>query len=145
MTVPILLPTLTMFILYMANLLSPGNISWLTQHGQWHPQMWTQTSQYISGTDIEVARPRQGSNGQASPWWRHQMETFSALLAVCVGNSPAPGEFPAQRPVTWSFDAFFDLRLNKWLSKQSWGWWFETPSHPLWCHRNACTRVPLWL
>ena len=40
------------------------------------------------------------------------------------------GEFPAQRPVTWSFDVFFDLRLNKRLSKQSWGWWFETlPRH----------------
>ena len=34
------------------------------------------------------------------------------------------GEFPAQRPMTWSFDVFFDLRLNKRLSKQSWGWWF---------------------
>ena len=39
-------------------------------------------------------------------------------------------EFPAQRPMTRSFDVFFDLRLNKWLSKQSWGWWFETPSPP---------------
>ena len=28
-------------------------------------------------------------------WWRHQMETFSALLAICVGNSTVPGEFPA--------------------------------------------------
>ena len=45
-------------------------------------------------------------------WWRHQMETFSALLAICVGYSPVPGEFPAQRPVTRSFDAFFDQRLN---------------------------------
>ena len=25
-------------------------------------------------------------------WWRHQMETFSALLAICAGNSP--GTFP---------------------------------------------------
>ena len=57
-------------------------------------------------------------------WWRHQMETSSALLAICAGNSPVPGEFPAQRPVTRSFDVFFDLRLNKRLSKQSWGWWF---------------------
>ena len=24
------------------------------------------------------------------------METFSALLAICAGNSPVPGEFPAQ-------------------------------------------------
>ena len=44
------------------------------------------------------------------------METFSALLAICAGNSPVPGEFPTQRPVTWSFDVFFDLRLNKRLS-----------------------------
>ena len=42
-------------------------------------------------------------------WWRHQMEKFSALLAICVGNSPVTGEFPAQRPVTRSFDIFFDL------------------------------------
>ena len=62
------------------------------------------------------------------------METFSALLAICAGNSPVPGEFPAQRPVTWSFDFFFDLRPNKRLSKQWWGWWFETPSSPLWRH-----------
>ena len=65
-------------------------------------------------------------------WWRHQMETFSALLAICAGNSPVTGEFPAQRPVTRSFDVFFDLRLNKRLSKQRWSWWFETPSRPLW-------------
>ena len=67
-------------------------------------------------------------------WWRHQMEIFSALLAICAGNSPVPGEFPAQRPVTRSFDVFFDLRFNKRLSKQSWGWWFETLSRPFWCH-----------
>ena len=45
----------------------------------------------------------------ASSWWRHQMETFSALLAICAGNSPVPGEFPTQRPVTQNFDVFFDL------------------------------------
>ena len=64
------------------------------------------------------------------------METFSALLAICAGNSPVPGEFPAQRPVTRSFDVFFDLRLNKQLSHQTWGWWYETLSRPLWRHRN---------
>ena len=71
------------------------------------------------------------------PWWRLQMETFSALLAICAGNSPVPGEFPAQRPVTRSFDVFFDLHLNRRLSKQSWGWWFETLSCPLWRHSNV--------
>ena len=40
------------------------------------------------------------------------METFSALLAICAGNSPVPGEFHAQRPVTRSFDVFFDLWIN---------------------------------
>ena len=70
-------------------------------------------------------------------WWRHQMETFSALLALCAGNSLVTGEFPAQRPVTRSVDGFFDLRLNKRLSKQSQVWWFETPSRPLWRHCNV--------
>ena len=65
------------------------------------------------------------------------METFSTLLSICAGNSPVTGEFPAQKPVTRSFDAFFDLRLNKRLSKQSWGWWFESPSRPLWRHCNG--------
>ena len=55
------------------------------------------------------------------------METFSVLLAIRAGNSLVSGEYPAQRPVTRSFDIFFDLHLNKRLSKHSWGWWFETP------------------
>ena len=67
-------------------------------------------------------------------WWRHQMETFSALLAICAGNSPVTGEFPAQKPVTRSFDVFFDLHLIKRLSKQSGVWWFEAPSRSLWRH-----------
>ena len=57
-----------------------------------------------------------------SSWWRHQIETFSALLSLCAGNSPVTGEFPSQRPVTRSFDTFDDLRLNKRL-KQT----IETP------------------
>ena len=78
-----------------------------------------------------------------NPWWRHQMETFSALLAICAGNSPLPGEFPVQRPVTRSFDVFFNLRLNKRLSKQSWVWWFEALSCSLWRHCNAINiRIP---
>ena len=52
-------------------------------------------------------------------WWRHQMETFSVLLALCARNSPVTGEFIPQRPVTRSFDVFFDLCLNKRWSKQS--------------------------
>ena len=62
------------------------------------------------------------------PWWRPQMETFFALLALCERNPPVTGEFPSQRPLTRSFDVFFDVRLNKWLNKQSRRRWFETPS-----------------
>ena len=74
------------------------------------------------------------------------METFSALLAICAGNSPVTGEFPTQRPVTRSFDVYFDLLPNERLSKQSWGWWFETLSSPLWRHRNdlAEAKTVLW-
>ena len=79
---------------------------------------------------------------KGNSWWRHQMETFSALLAICAGNSPVSGEFPSQRPVTRSFDIFFDPCLNKRLSKQSWGGWFETLSCPLWrqCNVNSSIR-----
>ena len=78
-----------------------------------------------------------GIGGGYDAWWRHQMEAFSALLALCAGNSPVTGEFPSQSPVTQSFDAFFNLRLNKRLSKQSLGWWFKTPSRSLWRHCNG--------
>ena len=73
-------------------------------------------------------------------WWCHQTETFSALLALCAGNSPVADEFPAQRPVTRSFDVFFDLRLNERLSKQPWGWWSETPPRSLWRQCNGVQR-----
>ena len=73
----------------------------------------------------------------AAVWWCHQMETFSALLAICAENSPVPGEFPTQRPMMRSFDVFFDRRPNKGLSKQWQGWWFEMQSSPLWRHSNA--------
>ena len=55
------------------------------------------------------------------------------------GEFTGPGEFPAQWPVTRSFDVFFDLRLNKRLSKQPWGWWFETPHWSLW---RQCNAIP---
>ena len=82
-------------------------------------------------------------------WWRHQMETFSALLALCAGNSDTgPGEFPAQRPVTQNFDVFFDLRPNKRLSNQAWSWWFETPSWSWWRQCNGFetpARYNVWI
>ena len=67
---------------------------------------------------------------------------FRVTCHLC-GESPFTGKCFAQRPVTRSFDVFFDLRLNERLSKQSWGWWFETPPHPLWCHSNI--ELFLWM
>ena len=76
-------------------------------------------------------------------WWRHQMEAFSAWLTPCAGNSPAPVNSPHKGPVTRSFDVFFNLRLNKRLSKQPWGWWFQTPSWSLWRHCNETSMRTL--
>ena len=59
------------------------------------------------------------------------------ITGPLCGEFTGPGEFPTQRPVTRSFDVFFDLRLNKRLSKQSWCRWFETPSWSLWRHWNG--------
>ena len=70
--------------------------------------------------------------------WKHVLRHW--LLCgnspMTAGNSPVTGEFPSHRPVTRSFDVFFDLRLNKGLSKQSRHRWFETPSLSLWRHCN---------
>ena len=66
--------------------------------------------------------------------WKHFPRYWSF---VCVGNSLVTGEFPSQRPVTRSFNIFFDLTLNKRLSKQSIRPWFETPSGSLWRHCNV--------
>ena len=76
----------------------------------------------------------------STKWWRYQMETFSELLAICVGNSPITGKFPSQRPVTQSFDVFIDLHLNKRLCKPSRRRLFETPSRSLWHHCNECSQ-----
>ena len=59
------------------------------------------------------------------------------VTGLLCGNSPVTGEFPAQRPVTRSFDVFFDLHMNKRKNKQSRRRWFETPSLSLWRHRNV--------
>ena len=61
---------------------------------------------------------------------------FRVTGPLC-GEFTGPGEFHAQRPVTRRFDVFFDLRLNKRLSKQPGGWWFDTPSWSLWRQCNA--------
>ena len=67
-------------------------------------------------------------------WWHHQMEPIFCVTGPLCWNSPVNSLTKASYR---SFDVFFDLRLNKRLSKQLWGWSFETPSHPLWHYCNV--------
>ena len=87
------------------------------------------------GQDMEILTEQSSRNKNS--WWRHQVEAFSALRALCVGNSTITDEFSSQRPVTRSFGDFFDLHLNKWLNKQSIPRWFETLSLSLWRRCNV--------
>ena len=64
--------------------------------------------------------------------WKHSPRHWPFVWGIHRSPVNSP-----HRPVTRTFDVFFDLRLNKRLSKQSWDWWFETPSRPLWHHCNV--------
>ena len=100
-------------------------------------------------TTLEFVHGPQGRNG----WFNglelasrcHQMETFSALLALCEGKPLVIGGSSSQRPVTLSFDVFFDLHLNTRLSKQWRRQWFEIPLRSLsgHCHGTG-VRCSLW-
>ena len=137
--IPMLQPTLNFF--YMLNLtkiIYPLLFEWIEKKTSY---MWKRVCKIsVIGLICSLLRPPFSRLCKVYHsvviWWRHQMQTFSALLAICARNSPGTGEFPAQRPVTRSFEVFFDLHLNKQLSKQSWGWWFETISCSLWRHCN---------
>ena len=97
----------------------------------------------IEGNEYQCQRDINSFSNYAKILWmwcgmrRHHMETFSALLALCAGNSPVTGEFPTQRPVTRSFAVFFDLRLDQQLRKRWKRLWFEAPSRSLWRHCNG--------
>ena len=90
---------------------------------------------------IQSIRPHMmtSSNGNIFRVTGHLCGEFTGPRWISV-----PGEFPAQRPVTRSFNVFFDLRLNKRLSEQSWGWWLETLSRPLWRHCNDTMCSDMW-
>ena len=116
------------------------------------------TSQIV---DIRILRVISANSKRQSPFWylisTYWCVTYSVRSTVpinCVHGDVIkwkyfprhwPGDFPAQRPVTRSFDVFFDLRLNKWFSKQSWGWQFETLLCPLWRHCNVSAMYDLSL
>ena len=142
----------------------PNLAQWLTLQRAWSPLITPKLWLFHAHTDISFLVPdfnicltvarlitqRIKSAWQLSPsitFWNVHFD----LMTLSNGNifrvtgplwekSPVNGEFPTKRPVTRSFDDFFDLRLNKRLSKQWWGWWYETPSRPLWRHYNGKIR-----
>ena len=86
----------------------------------------------LRGPDTQKCTMMTSSNGNIFRVTGHLCREFTG-----------PGEFPTQRPVTRSFDVF-DLRLNKRLSKQPWGWLFETPSGSLSRHSNDTVDPFYW-
>ena len=99
---------------------------------------------FVDGSPVTgVPLPRLGSGHwwylakTQYSWWRHEMEIFSALKALCEGNLSVTGGFPSRMPVTRSFYVFFDLRLDKPVRTQWRRWWFETPLRLLWRHDNV--------
>ena len=71
----------------------------------------------------------------------NMMTSSNGNIFRVTGPFYLTGEFPTQRPATRSFTVFFDLRLNERLSKQSWGWCFETPSRCLRRHCNVLNQL----
>ena len=65
--------------------------------------------------------------------WKH----FPRYSPFVQGIHRSPVNSPHKRPVTRSFDVSLICALNKRLSKQSWGWWFETPSRSFWRRCNV--------
>ena len=119
--------------------------------------MWRHCNGYIAAIQSTVPI----NNGGYCTWWGHQMETFSSLLVICAGNSPVHGEFPAQRPVTRSFDVFFIcVWINGWVNNREAGdlrryrahydvivmisrYWAEFPNGPFYWH--GITLIPAWI
>ena len=105
------------------------NVSiWWRHHGFGHqqPPYWLDWP-YITWTIL-----RSIHSVYMTTSWKH----FPRSFHLC-GEITGDRWIPLTKPVTRSFDVFFDLRLNKWLGKQSRRRWFKTPSHSSWCHCNG--------
>ena len=63
------------------------------------------------------------------PWWRHQMETFSASLALYAGNSPVPVNSPHK--CQWRGALMFSL-ICAWIND----WDNNHEAGDLRCHRG---------
>ena len=71
---------------------------------------------WLSNTPLHIDKTKNAPY-PCSPWWRHQMEAFSALLAIYARNLPVTGEFPIQKPVTRSFNvSLICAWINDWVN-----------------------------
>ena len=121
--------------------------------GDWSQGWSISIGQYDKSTLVQVIAQSRHAPGHHQCWPRSMVpygttNELRSMMTSPHGNifrvtGPLCGEFtglwwiPLTRAiVTRSFDVFFDLRLNKQLSKQWWGWWFATPSPALWRHCN---------
>ena len=80
-------------------------------------------------------------NDETLSWWRHQIETFSALLAICAGNSPVPVN--SLHKGQWRGALMFSLIcvwINGWANNREAGD-LRRPSRPLWRHRNVSQNL----
>ena len=121
-------------------------LHWLPQYQRRSPAKYIGNfSQYLSRSKHTKKRENEPSaiflgctlHGTKEPWWRHQMETFSALQAFVRGFHRSPVNTPHKGQWRGALMLSLICALKKWLSKQSWGWWFEMPTRSLWRHCNA--------
>ena len=115
-----------------------GSLLWPEEaKGRNHRLFTNYTDDLVQGCRISIANALEILQTCTKPFMMTSSNgnIFRVTGPLC-GEFTSPSEFPTQRPVTRGFDFFFDLRLNKRLSKQPWGWWFETPLWSLWRHCN---------
>ena len=78
----------------------------------------------------DKSQNRHGLNHEDIIKWKHSLHYWPFVRGI----HQSPVISPHKGQWCGSLMFFFDLRLNKRLSKQSWGWWFEMPLWSLWRH-----------
>ena len=119
-------------------------IDFMNSRLTWNKSTLFRENRYEHGC-TKNSRTNEMGNSDVHLWEHYYMMTssngsISRVTGPLCREFTGSGDFPTQRPVTRSFNVFFDLRL----SKQSWGWWFEAPSCPLWRHRNETNSTWAW-
>ena len=105
-------------------------------------QSWGLCSPVFHDRNLELSQPDTNWGIRISMMTSSNGNIFRVTGHLC-GESTGPRWIPRTKASDAELWCFFNLCLNKRLSKQSWGWWFETLSRPLWRHRNDQKRRQL--